>query len=100
MSLKRMRTKALGVLLGLAGLPLAPGVAQAQPPLPFMPGPPVPFNGTMGSYNFAPNWITSPAPSGFDARGIRATASIDPTMAASGMPGSRRWASVPTGQIC
>jgi hypothetical protein len=81
----------LGALVGLVGLPLAPGVAEAQPVppvLPWAPGPPVPVSPTMGSYTFAPNWITSPAPTGFDARGVRAVAGVDPTMAANGMPGS------------
>ncbi|MDR3663513.1 MAG: hypothetical protein P4L86_24545, partial [Mycobacterium sp.] len=74
------------------GLPFAPGVAGAQPAvppvLPWMPGAPVPVSPTMGSYSWAPNWITSPPPAGFDARGVRAGVSVDPTMAASGMPGS------------
>lgn len=90
-SLKIMTSKVLAAVLALVGFPLAPGVAEAQPVppvLPWAPGPPVPVSPTMGSYTFAPNWITSPAPSGFDARGIKATASVDPTMAASGMPGS------------
>ena len=84
-------SKVLAALVGLVGLPLASGVAQAQPVapvLPWMPGPPVPVSPTMGSYTFAPNWITSPAPAGFDARGVRAMAGVDPAMAASGMPGS------------
>jgi len=71
--------------------PTCSPVANAQPAppvLPWMPGPPVPVSPTMGSYTFAPNWITSPAPSGLDARGIRATASVDPAMAANGLPGS------------
>ncbi|MDR3660639.1 MAG: hypothetical protein P4L86_09620 [Mycobacterium sp.] len=83
---------AVGVILGLLGLPLAAGAAGAQPAvppvLPWMPGPPVPVNGSMGSYTFAPNWITSPPPVANDARGVRALASVDPTMAADGMPGS------------
>lgn len=91
MSFRTMRSKALAAALGVLGLPLAPGIAEAQPAppvLPWMPGPPVPVSPTMGSYTFAPNWITSPAPSGFDARGVRAVAGVDPAMAASGMPGS------------
>ncbi|MUM07997.1 hypothetical protein B5P44_24795 [Mycobacterium sp. CBMA 213] len=71
---------------------VTPGVARAQPPvppvLPWMPGPPVPVNGTMGSYSFPANIIAVAPPAAFDARGIRAAAGIDPAMAANGMPGS------------
>lgn len=95
MSDKRIRSKALGTLLALVALPLAPSVAQAQPAvgpvspgLPWFPLPPEPISPTMGSYTFAPNWITSPPPVGYDARGVRAMASVDPAMNASGMPGS------------
>lgn len=81
-----------GVVLALLGLSFAPGQADAQPAippvLPWMPGPPVPVNPTMGSYTFAPNWITSPPPAAYDARGVRAAVSVDPSMAADGMPGS------------
>lgn len=82
----------LGVVLGLCGLTLAPGIAEADPPpppgLPWMPGPPVPVSGTMGSYSNMFNIIAVPPPAAFDARGIRATAGVDPAMAANGMPGS------------
>ncbi|MUL48910.1 hypothetical protein FZI85_20090 [Mycobacterium sp. CBMA293] len=82
----------LGALLGLCGLPLAPGIAAADPPvppgLPWMPGAPVPVSGTMGSYSNLFNIIAVPPPAAFDARGIRATAGVDPAMAADGMPGS------------
>ncbi len=92
MSFKGLGPRALGVILGLVGIPLAPGVADAQPPappvLPWFPGPPVPVSPTMGSYTFAPNWITSPPPAAYDARGVRASASVDPAMNADGLPGS------------
>jgi hypothetical protein len=92
MSRKKRMPKALGVILALAGLPLAPGVAEAQPAippvLPFMPGPPVPFNPTMGSYTNAPNIIAVPPPVAYDARGVRAAVTSDPSAAASGLPGS------------
>lgn len=85
LSIKLIPVIAMGA--ALAGSPAAQ--AQPAPPiLPWMPAPPFPVNATMGSYTFAPNWITSPAPSGLDARGIRATAGVDPAMAASGLPGS------------
>jgi hypothetical protein len=91
MSLKGLGPKALGAILGLLAIPLAPGVADAQPPapvLPWFPGPPAPVSPTMGSYTFAPNWITSPPPAAYDARGVRAAASVDPAMNADGLPGS------------
>ncbi len=92
MSRKGMRPKVLSVLLGLTGLPFAPGVVAAQPPvppvLPWMPGPPVPVSPVVGNYTFAPNWITSPPPAAYDARGVRASASVDPAMNAEGLPGS------------
>ncbi|MEZ0052510.1 hypothetical protein ABIA30_003528 [Mycobacterium sp. MAA66] len=91
MSVKSLTTKALGVALGVLGVGFAPGVAGAQPAppvLPFFPSPPVPYSPTMGSYTFAPNWITSPPPVGFDARGVRAGITNDPAAATSGMPGS------------
>ena len=91
MSLRSFRSKAAGALLGLVGLPLAPGVADAQPAppvLPWFPSPPAPISPTMGSYTFAPNWITSPPPAAYDARGVRAVAGVDPGGVASGMPGS------------
>ncbi|WP_280825323.1 hypothetical protein [Mycobacterium sp. OTB74] len=80
------------MILGLVGLPLAPGIAEAQPAippvLPWMPGPPVPVNATPGSYTFAPNIIAVPPPAGYDARGVRAAVTSDPSAAASGLPGS------------
>ncbi|MHA7662216.1 hypothetical protein [Mycolicibacterium sp. HS_4_1] len=91
MSRKGLGPKALGVILGLLAIPLAPGVADAQPAppvLPWFPGPPAPVSPTMGSYTFAPNWITSPPPAAYDARGVRAAASVDPAMNADGLPGS------------
>ncbi|MDH6245090.1 hypothetical protein [Mycobacterium sp. OTB74] len=84
--------KVLGAILGLAGLVFAPGVVEAQPAvppvLPWFPFPPEPVSGTMGSYSFNPNIIPVGPPAGFDARGIRAAATNDPSAAASAMPGS------------
>jgi len=85
-----MRLIAWGTVAGLSAIPSA-GVAQAQPAvpvLPWLPGAPYPISPTVGSYTFAPNWITSPAPSGLDARGVRATGGVDPAMEANGLPGS------------
>ncbi|MGB8402816.1 MAG: hypothetical protein WCE30_01930, partial [Mycobacterium sp.] len=42
----------------------------------------------MGNYSFPANIIPVYPPATVDARGIRATVSNDPTMAAQGMPGS------------
>ncbi|MGB8406146.1 MAG: hypothetical protein WCE30_18975 [Mycobacterium sp.] len=91
MSINMFRATTLGAIAGLLGLMLAPGAAQAQPAppvLPFFPSPPVPYSPTMGSYSWAPNYITSPPPVGFDARGIRAGITNDPAAAPTGMPGS------------
>ena len=89
MSFNGIKSKAVAVVLGLMGVPLAAGVADAQPAVPpWFPLPPNPVPGTMGSYTYAPNWITSPSPAGFDARGVRAGVTNDPSMAATGMPGS------------
>jgi hypothetical protein len=89
---KRMRLGALGMTLGLLGLTFAPGVAGAQPAvppvLPWFPGPPLPVNGTMGSYSFPANIIAVSPPAGFDARGVRAGVTNDSAMATDGLPGS------------
>lgn len=87
---------AIAVLVAGLGLPLAAGAAQAQPSvpgvptpgLPWFPGPPLPVNGTMGSYSWPANIIAVAPPAAVDARGIRAAAGIDPIMSANGMPGS------------
>lgn len=92
MAFMKIRPAVVGLMLGVLGSPLAPDVAGAQPPtppvLPWMPGPPVPVNGTMGSYSNWFNIIAVAPPAAFDARGVRATAGVDPAMEADGMPGS------------
>ncbi len=76
----------------MLGTMLSPCTAVAQPPappvLPWLPGPPLPVNGTMGSYSWPANIIAVAPPAAFDARGVRAAAGVDPAMAGDGMPGS------------
>ncbi|WGI32311.1 hypothetical protein [Mycolicibacterium aubagnense] len=91
MSRREITAVALAIA-GALGAVLAPSPAGAQPPappvLPWLPGPPLPVNGTMGSYSWPANIIPVPPPAAFDARGIRATVGVDPAMAADGMPAS------------
>ena len=42
----------------------------------------------MGSYSWAPNYITGSPSAAFDACGVRAAVTNDPAAAASGMPGT------------
>lgn len=80
---------AAGILAGLIGAATA-SVAQADPALPsvppYLPGVPYPYP---GSYLYIYNLIPVYGPATTDARGIRATANVDPAMSAAGMPGSQ-----------
>lgn len=81
---------AAGVLAGLFGVAAPAGVAQADPALPdvppYLPDAPLPYP---GSYLYPYNLIPVYGPATTDARGIRATGTVDPAMSATGMPGSQ-----------
>ncbi len=85
-----VRGVAAGVLAGLFGFAAAAGVAAADPALPpvppYLPDVPYPYP---GSYLYLYNLIPVFGPATSDARGIRATVTVDPAMSASGMPGSQ-----------
>ncbi len=89
MTAKGFRRVAVGLFAGLFGFAAAPGVAEANPPVPpFFP--PAPGQGGQypGSYLYPYNLIPVSGPATTDARGIRASASVDADSEAEGLPGS------------
>ncbi|MBO0681328.1 hypothetical protein JRC04_28025 [Mycolicibacterium sp. S2-37] len=85
-----MRTHRIAGLLavtGAASVPLAPAASaqldQPSPP-PYIPGNVDP---QPGSFSFPYNVILVGPPAAFDARGVNATATVDPAQSAFGMPG-------------
>ena len=89
-SMEWVSSVAAGVLGGLFIVAATAGAAHADPALPsvppYLPGVPYPYP---GSYLYPYNLIPVYGPATTDARGIRATANVDPAMSASGMPGSQ-----------
>jgi hypothetical protein len=89
MAARGVRRVAVSVVAGLLGFAVAPGVAQANPPVPPY-FPPAPGQGGQypGSYLYPYNLIPVSGPATTDARGIRATDNADSAMTADGLPGS------------